>query len=143
MYYIIETLLVGTYSSVLYLLYSPFNIFNNIYVTLLVIGFFKHYLSYYIGLHTLFCRYGEACNKYNTKINTDIIFSKNNFLLKESLLESILYLLVGTFIYQCITNNPIYIFFLIGFILHIIFERMQIHDIFCRKRCTLNIIKNK
>lgn len=142
MYYIIEALLVGTYSTLLYLLYNLIDIFDNIYISLLVVGFTKHYLSYYIGLHTLFCRYGEACNKYNKYIDNknNKTISKNNFLLQESLLESILYLLVGVFLYQCITNNPIYIFFLIGFILHILFEKLYIHNEFCRKKCLLNVI---
>jgi hypothetical protein len=139
MYYIIEALLVGTYSTLLYLLYSPIdNIFNNIYITLLVVGFFKHYLSYYIGLHTFYCRYGEACKKYNLYI------AKNNrFLLYESIFEAISYLLVGSIIYQCITNNKLYIFFSIGFILHIVFEYLQVHNRFCKERCSLNVIEKR
>jgi hypothetical protein len=137
MYYIIEALLVGTYSTLLYLLFSPFDIFNNIYFTLLVIGFFKHYLSYYIGIHTLFCRYGESCKKYNT-----YKLKENHFLVYESFIEAILYLLVGSILYNSITNNPIYIFFLIGFILHILFEHLYFHDKFCIERCTLNVIDN-
>lgn len=144
MNYIIEAVLVGAYSTLLYLLYSPFDLFNNIYITLLVVGFLKHYLSYYIGLHTYFCRYGEACKKYNIynkNINL-ITINKNNFLLQESVIESLLYLLLGSILYNCITNNPIYIFFLIGFILHILFEQLEFHNKFCRERCTLNVIDN-
>ncbi len=134
MNYIIEALLVGTYSSIIYLLCSPF--INDIYILLLVVGFLKHYLSYYIGLHTLFCRYGEACKKYNT-----YKLKENRFLVYESMFEALLYLLVGTFLYFTITNNELYIFFLIGFILHILFEHLELHSKFCRERCTINVIE--
>jgi hypothetical protein len=134
MNYIIEALLVGTYSALLYMLFSPF--INNIFILLLVIGFLKHYLSYYIGLHTFYCRYGEACKKYNT-----YKLKENTFLLYESIVEALLYLLVGTVLYYTITNKSIYIFFLIGFILHILFEKLELHSKFCRERCALNIIE--
>jgi hypothetical protein len=141
MNYIIEALFVGIYSTVIYLLVNPF-FYDNIFIILLVVGFIKHYLSYFIGLHTIYCKYGEACNKYNLYKGFLTTTKNDNFLLQESISESLLYLLVGSILYILIGNKPIYIFFLIGFILHISFEKLQVHDLFCRKRCTLNIIPN-
>lgn len=134
MNYIVEALFVGIYSTSIYLICSPFLI-NNIYIDLLVVGFLKHYLSYYIGLHSLYCKYGEACNKYNNMFTTK---NSNKYLLKESIGEALLYLLLGSTLYYFIGNNFIYIFFLTGFILHILFEKLEIHSIFCRERCSIN-----
>ena len=128
MHYIIESILVGVYSVLIYLLFSRF-IYKNLYFLLLVVGFFKHFLGSSLGLHVWYCNNGSACikDKNNYKANTV-------YLLRDSIYESLLYLFLG-FILQGILTN-IYLFFAIGVLLHILAEKLMVHRDFCRKSCT-------
>ncbi len=118
MNYIIEAVLVGIYSVILYLLSSIFT--QNLYILLLVCGFCKHLLGGALGIHEWYCKY---------KFNKTKLY-KTNILFIESLLESLLYLFVGiTFNYFIV--DRIILFFMIGFLLHILFEILTIHKYFC------------
>lgn len=130
MNYIIESIFVGIYTCFIYLLFCPF--IKNFYVLLLVCGFFKHFLGSSFGLWTWYCNNGEACLKVlspllNYEANT-------NNLLRESIYESFLFLLVGSLLSFIIPNN-IYIFFIIGLVLHIGSEKIGIHKSFCKTNC--------
>jgi hypothetical protein len=127
MHYIIESLLVGVYSVFIYLLFSRF-IYKNLYLLLLVVGFFKHFLGSSLGLHDWYCNNGSACTKDNNKEANTI------YLLRYSIYESVMYLCLG-FILQGILTN-IALFFTIGVILHILAEKLLIHRDFCKKTCT-------
>lgn len=126
---ILEAILVGFYEVILYFIFSIF--INNLYLLLLVVGFFKHFFGYYLGFHKWYCNNGVAC------INANII--KNNYesisnnLIKNSFEESIIQLILGIFLSIFLTD--LYLFFTIGFILHIIAEYLGIHKQFCRKNC--------
>ena len=148
MHYIIESVFVGIYSVIIYLIIQIF--FSNAYIQFFITGFLKHFLGYYLGLHKWYCNYGYACkNINNDNINNDNINKNNKFfditnkpinnLTKESIIEGFLFLLVGTMITHFI-NSPIYIYFIIGFLLHIIFELLNIHIKYCINNC-LNYIK--
>ena len=128
MHYIIESLLVGVYSVFIYLLFSRF-IYKNLYVLLLVVGFFKHFLGSSLGLHDWYCNNGSACinNKKNKEANT-------TYLLRYSIYESLLYLILGFILQHILTNS--YLFFAIGVILHILGEKLMVHRDFCSKTCT-------
>jgi hypothetical protein len=123
MHYIIESLLVGIYSVFIYLLFSRF-VYKNLYVLLLVVGFFKHFLGSSLGLHTWYCR---ACTKDKNKEANTI------YLLRDSIYEALMYLFIG-FILQAILTNMA-LFFAIGVILHILAEQLLVHRYFCRKSC--------
>ena len=127
MHYIIESLLVGVYSVFIYLFFSRF-IYKNLYLLLLVIGFFKHFLGSSLGLHTWYCNNGSACikDKKYTEANT-------LYLLRYSIYESLLYLIFGFLLQGILTNMAL--FFVIGVILHILAEKLLIHRDFCRESC--------
>jgi hypothetical protein len=58
------------------------------------------------------------------------------YLIRESIYESIAFLLVGIVLHWFIPNK-LYVFFIIGVGLHIISEYIGIHKIFCKKQCRI------
>jgi hypothetical protein len=127
MHYIIESLLVGVYSVFIYLFFSRF-IYKNLYILLLVVGFSKHFFGSSLGLHDWYCNNGSACIKNkNTEANT-------TYLLRDSIYESLLYLILGFLLQGILTNMAL--FFTIGVILHILAEKLLVHRDFCRRYCT-------
>lgn len=133
MNYIIESLLVGVYTYLIYLLFSPF--IKNFYLLLLVCGFFKHFLGSSFGLWTWYCNNGEACLKV---LSQDQNYEANTiYLIRDSIYEAILFLIVG-FILSILTTKKLtnsILFVMIGIILHIGSEHIGIHKSFCRKTC--------
>jgi hypothetical protein len=129
MNYIIEAICVGLYTTVIYLFFHYF--IKNVYILLLVVGFFKHFISNIFRIHTYYCNYGEACikvNERNKSYNSD-----SQYIVYDSIMESILFLFLGSCLSIELTN--VYLFFTIGFVLHILFEKLGIHKWFCEKRC--------
>ncbi len=133
MNYIIESIFVGIYSAILYLFFSLFigPSHKNLYFLLIIVGFSKHLLGYFLNIHTMYCNNGEACVK-TLNPNYTYIASKTN-LFRDSLLEAVSYLCLG-FILQNIVKN-MYLFFTIGFFLHLLSETFLIHTYFCKTYC--------
>jgi hypothetical protein len=130
MNYLIEAIFVGIYTSLIYLLFSPF--IKNFYVLLLVCGFFKHLLGSIIGIWTWYCNNGDACVKV---LRQDQQYKSNNLrLISETIYEAFIFLIVGS-ILSFIVKNEIYLFFIMGIILHIMGEYSGIHKKFCRNAC--------
>ena len=101
MNYILEAILVGIYTGFIYLFFSPF--IKNFYLLLLVVGFFKHFLGSSFQLHTWYCNNGEACLKV---LSQDQNYEANTvYLIRDSLLESILFLFVGFILSNKLTNG--------------------------------------
>ena len=130
MNYIIESILVGFYTSFIYLLFSPF--VKNFYFLLLVCGFFKHFLGSSFGLWDWYCNNGEACLKTLGQVQN--YKSNTLYLIRESIYESLIFLIVG-FMFRPIIGNEIYLFFIIGVLLHVLGEKLGIHKSFCRNTC--------
>lgn len=131
MNYIIESFFVGIYCCTIYAIFSPF--IKNFYLLLLVCGFFKHFLGSSFGLWTWYCNNGSQCIK--TLPQTTYYEANTLYLIPDSIYESILFLFFGTILHQVITNS-LYLFFILGFALHIIGEHTRIHKIFCKKTCS-------
>ena len=130
MNYIIESIFVGIYTCFIYLLFSPF--IKNFYLLLLVCGFFKHFLGSSFGLWTWYCNNGEACLRV---LSQDQYYEANTlYLIRESIYESIIFLITGTIISFIIPKN-IYSFLIMGILLHIWGEKSGIHNSFCRNSC--------
>ena len=130
MNYIIESVLVGIYACFMYLLFSPF--IKNFYVLLLVCGFFKHFLGSSVGLHSWYCNNGEACLKV---LSQDQKYEANTlYLIRESIYEGLIFLIVGTLLNLLVTNK-IYLFMIMGMILHIMGEYFNVHKFFCKRTC--------
>jgi hypothetical protein len=133
MNYIIESIFVGIYSAILYLFFSRFITpsYKNLYFLLIIVGFSKHLVGSFLNIHTMYCNNGEACVKTLNQ-DTTYIASKTN-LFRDSVLEAIAYLFLG-FILQSIVKN-MYLFFIIGFLLHLLAEIFLIHTYFCKTYC--------
>ena len=130
MNYLFESIFVGVYTSFIYLLFSPF--IKNFYVLLLVCGFFKHFLGSIIGIWTWYCNNGDACIKV---LRQEQKYKSNTLqLISESIYESFIFLIVGT-ILSFIVVKGIYLFFIMGIILHMMGEYSGIHKKFCRNTC--------
>ncbi len=130
MNYIIESIFVGIYTCFIYLLFSPF--IKNFYFLLLVCGFFKHFLASSFGLWTWYCNNGEACLKV---LSQDQYYEANTLhLIRESMYESLMFLITGIILSLIIPKN-IYMFLIMGILLHIWGEKTWIHKSFCRNSC--------
>jgi hypothetical protein len=130
MNYIIEAVLVGFYTCLVYLLFSPF--IKNFYILLLVVGFSKHFLGSSIGLHTWYCNNGEACLKVLKPISKS--YNANTlYLIRDSIYESFLFLFLGYVLSYKLTKS--YLYFTIGMMLHMFAENVMIHKTFCKKTC--------
>jgi hypothetical protein len=131
MHYFFESIFVGVYTLIIYILLNSFIINKNINFILFIIGFFKHYLGHYLNLHNYYCNNGYACNSTSNKksiaTNLDIFI--------ESFFEGIIFIFIGQIINNY-TNNNFLLFFLIGFTLHMLSELFHIHTFFCNNRCT-------
>jgi len=132
MNYIFEAIFVGLYTTIIYIVlsFSFFN-FKNIYMLLFLVGFIKHLFGYIFNLHSYYCKYGNACINKTTSNSTEI-----NVVI-ESLFEGILFIVLGylLLISSYLQKNKAFMFFCIGLSLHILFELLGIHNIFCRERC--------
>jgi hypothetical protein len=137
MRYLFESVLIGIFSVIIYFFISYF--IPSFFLSLLIVGFTKHYLGYYIGIHTFYCKYGDKCLKLHND-NTNYI-SNNNFIYYYCLLDVFLYFIFGyilAILFFWIHNlkiKYIIIFFLIGFIIHMFCEKYFIHDMFCMMNC--------
>ena len=129
MNYIIEAILVGIYTCIVYLFFSLF--IKNFYLLLLVVGFFKHFLGSILGIHTWYCNNGEAC--VNSLSQGKLYSASTMHLMRDSFIEAIAFLILGL-IFRHIIGN-IYLFFAIGIMLHILAEKLGIHKHFCVNYC--------
>lgn len=146
MYYILEAVLVGIYTVFLYLLLSSV-LSDNYKWFLFILGFLKHLSGDLLQIDTYYCNKGDACSnnkENNNKNNKKIRISdrSNIILLIECIGEGIFFYLFGFlfyFISSYFINHKIITTFLIGFCLHILFEIVGIHSLFCKYRCSDNL----
>lgn len=132
MNYIIESILVGIYCCIIYVLFSLF--IKNFYILLLVCGYFKHFFGSSLGIWTWYCNNGDKCKKV---LSQDTYYEANTlYLIRESSYEALLFLLVGTFLQIVVKcNNKYMLFFIMGIMLHITGEYSGIHKSFCINSC--------
>jgi hypothetical protein len=129
---IFESIFVGLYSAVLFKIL--FFVIKNKYALLFILGFLKHYLSYYVGIQTFFCNHGYACKKLSRSDNTYLATNNNLFI--ESLLEGLWFLTIGSIVFNSIGKvKPFIVMFFIGFFTHLLCEKIKIHKYFCRHNC--------
>ncbi len=136
MNYFIESIIVGIYCCVIYIIINKLIIkqLNNLYLILFLSGLIKHLFGYLLNIHTLYCNYGFACNNFKNPIKKHAFYSSN--LILESLIEGLLFLSLGFIIISIDKNiNKLLLVFIIGILLHIISEKIGIHHLFCKLRC--------
>lgn len=138
MHFLLEAILVGIYTFIIFLCISFFPI-HNIYVLLFFIGFVKHFLGYYLYFQQYYCKYGYACSQH--KKQQDQKDQKTTFaeLFGESCIEGLACIGLGTLLLQIpyLRRKERIIFFLLGFILHIISELLGLHSYFCKNKCQI------
>jgi hypothetical protein len=136
-YLFLESIFVGFYTVFIYILLN-FLFFdnNNIPLQIFITGFMKHLLGYFTGIQTYYCKYGYACinNKYKSSNISSKAIASSNYLLLSSILEGICFIIVYYIIYHFIKKS-IFIYFLIGFFLHIFADVFGIHKLFCKYLC--------
>jgi hypothetical protein len=136
----IEAIFVGIYTLIIYFFLSFF--IKNPSLLLFFVGFIKHFSGDFIQLHTFYCNYGYACTYYFGKDNILHYFSdrKEVVILIESILEGFIFLFLGLFMFSFLNfERKWYWFLLFGFFLHIFFEKIGIHRLFCKYRCSSTI----
>ena len=111
---IIESIFIGLYCVMLFYIFN----FNIIFF-----GFIKHFSGYLLGLHQYYCNY-----KKNMNLNNNNIFI-------ESILESIYFYIFYIFIKKFI-NNEYHIYFIMGFVTHLLAEFLGIHKYFLDNNCS-------
>lgn len=132
-----EAIFVGIYTLIIYFLLSFF--IKNPSLLFFFVGFTKHFSGDFIQLHTFYCNYGYACRYYFGKDNILHYFSdkKEVVILIESILEGFVFLFLGLLLFSFLCfERKWYWFFLFGYFLHIFFEKIGIHQLFCKYRCS-------
>jgi hypothetical protein len=133
MNYIFESIIVGIYSVILFIIISYF--IKNKYFILFIVGFIKHLLGGYLNIHNFYCNYGYSCYLHNDCKNGKC-YDDKKYLFLRSLFEGLLYLFVGSILIELPFDlKNIYLYFLIGFILHLFFEWLGIHKYFYKTYC--------
>lgn len=132
MHFILESVLVGCYTYLLYNIASYFLI-TNIPVILIIVGFFKHILGYYLGIWDWYCKHS---NIYVYKLNSCKCTTNIYNLVLESILESIIFLLFGLTLHLFILNTNM-LFILLGVFIHILSEITNVHAVFLKTHCNL------
>jgi len=143
-----ETLFVAVYSCLVFFfikkIFSFFSLLKSninlilILILIFITGFFKHFFGYYFGLQYSFCEGREKIkmdkNKNKNKNNQLIDTRSFMRLCIESLVEGIVFIFVYAMIrvvYPCPIKNLYVVVFLIGLFLHLSFEFLGIHELFC------------
>ena len=138
----LESLVVGLFSLKIAFSLYLFNLKKNIYVFFFLTGFLKHFLGYYTGLQTYYCNYGNACvevlEKKDETNHYQIKHMESFVILLESFFEGWAFVSLGVLISKMIKKREILICLLIGFVLHLLFEILHVHESFCKKRCVKN-----
>jgi hypothetical protein len=119
MHYIYESIIVGIYSCIIYALISPILYKVHLILLFFVVGFIKHLIGYYLSLHEYYCKY-----------KFDLVKRYNKNIILESILEGGLFIIFGYTISMYL-KTKLLIVFIIGTLLHIIFEISGMHTKFC------------
>ena len=119
-----ESIFIGLYSLVLYTILTKLIIINQSYVLILfILGVAKHFLGYFGGLQTFYCKvYKNERSVAVVPTGLDLI------------IEGFLYIGIGLGLLYVVKNKYI-IAFLTGVVLHLGFEFLGLHTYFLRTRC--------
>jgi hypothetical protein len=128
-----EAVFVGLYTQLLYLLLS--SVVNDQWKWFLFfLGFLKHLSGDVLGIHTYYCNNGAACFGKEKRISV----RTNLMILIECIGEGILFYILGLGLYKLsdfFIKKKWTTIFLIGFLLHVSFELLGFHGLFCKYRC--------
>lgn len=112
-----ESFFIGYYAIFIYSILWFFIYKIDIKFQLFFVGFLKHFISYYSGIQNYYCNHNRK--------------KRNIHIFIESLIEGIIFILLGL-LFLFIFNNKIFIsIFLIGFLLHFLNDFNSVHSYFC------------
>lgn len=117
----IEAIIIGF---ITVLIYYPFFFIDNLIIQLFTVGFSKHLISYLIGIQDYYCKIYKG-DSYQSKPSNIII---------ECLFEGLFFVYFGLLLSKIIKNKR-YLFFLLGFFIHIMAEFYGIHSFFLIYNC--------
>ena len=126
---LLESLFVGIYSmllSIIVLQLFNFPLVFNIFI----IGFLKHYISGIVGLHHYYCSMYNICDKFDS-----------DYLILESIGEGFLFLITYFILSKLVGHRGYTTFFMIGILLHITFEQLNGHSLFCKIHCKSDVVR--
>lgn len=126
-----EALVVGAYTTIIYVLLNfmlPESIISPVFVYF-YLGFYKHLLGYYSGLHDYYCNSGDACIHVRQHKKAD-----GRYILIDSLLEGTIFVIACS-IGMTKKINRYFNIFMIALFIHLIAEITGVHYIFCKYRC--------
>jgi len=142
---IFESVFIGVYCLALYYILTFIISKKNWVGILFILGFLKHFLSYFLGFQSYFCNYGLACQ---TGIIEPTKIADGKHLVIESLWEGLAFIIIGIVFLvvrnpavnhkrnqQCLFHFNLITVFLLGFTVHILAEIGGIHQNFCAKHC--------
>ena len=132
MYYMLESFLVGLYSSIIFWIINKI-IKTDINLLIFLTGFAKHFFGWFLQIHTYYCKYGYSCKKQS---NLFLSSKYTHMLLVECVLEGFVFVLFYNVINKMHKMKTIYIIFVIGILLHLFAEKIGIHSFFCKNRCS-------
>jgi hypothetical protein len=157
--YVIESIAVGFYSLFIFYILSKTTTINSktkATIILFTTGFLKHLLGNVLKIHDYYCNNGAACFFLQLRENQPIPHikyitqNKTAMLILECIIEGIIFVILYNMILYIFnqqlnkqtqpthvtkTRNNMTIVFLIGFIMHILSEKIGIHTYFCKTRC--------
>lgn len=117
-HYSIEAIFVGAYCVAIFFALTNVLPIKTPLLFLFTFGFVKHFMGYLFQMHDYYCQCKGSIGPR---------------LLLESVGEGILFMAIGQIPFFNITS-PLS-FFCAGFSLHILFEWLGLHRLFCEKRC--------
>ena len=116
-----EQLVVGTFITCLYLVCSMFGL--SLYPTLFVTGFFKHFIGYYSGIQSQYCK----SKGYQGVKRTPIVLV--------SVYEGLKFFLLYGFVLAQLGVPEKFVPYVLAFSVHFFAEVIGEHDLFIRERC--------
>jgi len=126
MHYVLEAIIVGIYSLTIYLIliniYKPIKEIPFI-ILLFILGILKHLFGYILGLQTAYCKIYKSPSAMATWPS-----------FYDNFIEGIYFIILGMFL-SIIIKKKYIIIFLIGFLLHILFENLGLHEYYLNKKC--------
>lgn len=134
MHFLLESFFVGFYSVILYEILKPF--LSETTVLFFCIGFFKHLFGYLLSLHTQYCNYGDACKRTTHDYITNTSFTT---IIVESILEGFVFVILDSLFLSIFWKMGVRVpeisIFVTGYVLHVSYEYLGLHDSFCKTRC--------
>lgn len=106
------------------LIYYPLSFINNLIIQLFIVGFIKHLISYFFGIQDYYCKIYKGDNYQ----------SKPSNIIMECLSEGLFFIYIGLLLSKIIKNRYL-LFFLLGFLIHIIADFYGIHSLFLIYNC--------